>query len=111
MVHRKFPHQLTYEDIFLPFGAKLFVAKRWIQLPNLNPWDELEDDDVAQFVSVLEYRQSHLVLRLVQRSSRLVWVSRMKDQKTLYHVDTRGIPHRIVSLRQAHIRQIVHGKV
>ena len=34
----------------------------------------------------------------------------MRQQNILYHSDSRSIPARIVSLRQAHIRPIVRGK-
>ena len=34
----------------------------------------------------------------------------MRQQKSLYHSDSRSIPDRIVSLYQAHIRPIVRGK-
>jgi IS5 family transposase len=34
----------------------------------------------------------------------------MRQQTILYHSDSRSIPDRIVSLRQAHIRPIVRGK-
>jgi IS5 family transposase len=49
MDHRKFRHQHTFADIFLPFCTKLSGVNRWIQLPDLNPWDEMEDADAAQF--------------------------------------------------------------
>jgi len=34
----------------------------------------------------------------------------VRQQRILYHSDSRSIPHRIVSLSQAHIRPIVRGK-
>jgi hypothetical protein len=34
----------------------------------------------------------------------------VRQQRILYHSDSRSIPHRIVSLYQAHIRPIVRGK-
>jgi hypothetical protein len=34
----------------------------------------------------------------------------VRQQRILYHSDSSSIPHRIVSLYQAHIRTIVHGK-
>jgi hypothetical protein len=42
-------HQLSFEDFFLSFGAKLSGDNRWIKLADLIPWDELEDDCAAQF--------------------------------------------------------------
>jgi IS5 family transposase len=42
---------------------------------------------------------------------KLLVVSELVRQQTiLYHGDSRSIPDRIVSLSQAHIRPIVHGK-
>ena len=42
---------------------------------------------------------------------RLLVVSELvRQQRILYHSDSRRIPHRIVSLYQAHIRPIVRGK-
>jgi len=42
-------HQLSLEDFFLPFGGKLSGDNRWINLADVIPWDELEDDYAAQF--------------------------------------------------------------
>jgi hypothetical protein len=49
MYRREHRHQLSIEDFFLPFGGKLSGVNRWIKLAELIPWDELEDDDAAQF--------------------------------------------------------------
>jgi transposase len=49
MYRREHRHQLSFEDFFLPFGGKLSGDNRWIQLAELIPWDELEDDYAAQF--------------------------------------------------------------
>jgi IS5 family transposase len=49
MYRREHRHQLSFEDFFLPIGGKLSGDNRWIKLADLIPWDELEDDDAAQF--------------------------------------------------------------
>jgi IS5 family transposase len=49
MYRREHRHQLSFEDFFLPFGGKLSGGNRWIQLAELIPWDEQEDDYAAQF--------------------------------------------------------------
>jgi IS5 family transposase len=49
MYRRGHRNQLSFEDFFLPFGGKLSGDNRWIKLAELIPWDELEDDDSAQF--------------------------------------------------------------
>lgn len=41
---REHGHQLSFEDFFMPFDGKLCGDNRWIQLAELIPWDELEDD-------------------------------------------------------------------
>jgi hypothetical protein len=49
-LYRREPcYQLSFADFFLPFGGKLSRDNRWIKLAELIPWDELEDDDAAQF--------------------------------------------------------------
>ena len=49
MYRRKDRNQLSFEDIFLPFGGKLSGDNRWIKLAELIPWDELEKDYAAEF--------------------------------------------------------------
>ncbi len=49
MYRREHRHQLSFEDIFLPFGGKLSGNNLWIKLAELIPWDELEDDYASQF--------------------------------------------------------------
>ena len=49
MYRRKDRNQLSFEDIFLPFGGKLSGDNRWIKLAELIPWYEPEDDYAALF--------------------------------------------------------------
>lgn len=49
MYRREHRELASFEDFFLPFGGKLSGENRWIKLAELIPWDELEDDYVAQF--------------------------------------------------------------
>jgi len=58
MYRREHRDQLSFEDIFLPFGVKLSGDNRWIKLAELIPWDELENDYAAQFCKGFGSRQS-----------------------------------------------------
>jgi IS5 family transposase len=49
MYRREHRHQLSFEDVYLPFSGKLSGDNRWIKLADLIPWDELEDDYAAKF--------------------------------------------------------------
>jgi IS5 family transposase len=52
MYRRESSHQLSFEDFFLLFGGKLSGDNRWINLADLIPWDDLEDDYESQFCKV-----------------------------------------------------------
>ena len=41
--------QLSIEEFFLPFGGKFAGDNRWINLAELIPWNDLEDDYAALF--------------------------------------------------------------
>jgi len=49
MYRREHRDQLSFRNIFLPFGGQLSGDNRWIKLADLIPLDELEDDYGAQF--------------------------------------------------------------
>jgi IS5 family transposase len=49
MYRREHRDQLSFEDFFLPFTGKLCGDNCWTKLAELIPWDELEDDYIAQF--------------------------------------------------------------
>ena len=41
--------QLMFKDFYLPFGGRLDVKNRWIQLANLIPWDDFEEEYAKNF--------------------------------------------------------------
>ena len=50
MYRHEHRHQLSFEELFLPFGSKLFVDKSLIKLLELIPWDESADINVAELI-------------------------------------------------------------
>jgi hypothetical protein len=57
LYQREHRHQLSFQDIFLPFGGKLPGDNRWIKLAELIPWESLEDDYAAQFCKGYRYAE------------------------------------------------------
>jgi transposase, IS5 family len=49
MYRKPNPHQLTFEDFYLPFGGHLRGDNRWVILANQIPWDPIEDAYGEQF--------------------------------------------------------------
>ena len=49
MYHKDKPHQLQYEDFYLPFGGKLRSDNRWVVLSKLIPWQEIEQEYASNF--------------------------------------------------------------
>jgi len=43
MYRKDNPHQLTFENFYLPFGGHLRGDNRWIILADQIPWDQIED--------------------------------------------------------------------
>ena len=43
------PHQLQFEDFYLPFGGKLRSDNRWVILSKLIPWQEIEQEYARNF--------------------------------------------------------------
>jgi IS5 family transposase len=41
--------QLAFKDFYLPFGGKLNPTNRWVQLAQLIPWEDLEEEYAAGF--------------------------------------------------------------
>jgi IS5 family transposase len=39
--------QLAFKDFYLPFGGKLNPTNRWVQLAQLIPWEDLEEEYAA----------------------------------------------------------------
>ena len=49
MYHKDKPHQLQFEDFYLPFGGKLRSDNRWVVLSKLIPWQEIEQEYARNF--------------------------------------------------------------
>jgi len=49
MYRKPNPHQLTFEDFYLPFGGHLRGDNRWVILANQIPWDQIEQAYGEQF--------------------------------------------------------------
>jgi transposase, IS5 family len=45
------PGQLSFENVYLPFGGKLSGTNRWVKLAELIPWEEVETSYAEQFSS------------------------------------------------------------
>ncbi len=43
------PHQMKFEDFYLPFGGKLRSDNRWVILSQQIPWEEIEPPYAANF--------------------------------------------------------------
>ena len=43
MYRKDNPHQLTFENFYLPFGGRLRSDNRWVILAAQIPWDQIED--------------------------------------------------------------------
>ena len=43
MYRKDNPHQLTFENFYLPFGGRLRSNNRWVVLAAQIPWDQIED--------------------------------------------------------------------
>jgi hypothetical protein len=43
MYRKNNPHQLTFENFYLPFGGRLRGDNRWVILASRIPWDQIED--------------------------------------------------------------------
>ena len=43
MYQKDAPHQLTFENFYLPFGGHLRGGNRWVILADQIPWDQIED--------------------------------------------------------------------
>ena len=43
MYRKDAPHQLTFENFYLPFGGHLRGDNRWVILADQIPWDQIED--------------------------------------------------------------------
>lgn len=50
-MYRKPSPQLTIDDFILPFSGKLNPNNRWVQLANIIPWDEFEEEYAFMFPS------------------------------------------------------------
>ncbi|EHL04606.1 hypothetical protein HMPREF0322_04693 [Desulfitobacterium hafniense DP7] len=50
-MYRKPSPQLTIDDFVLPFSGKLNPNNRWVQLANIIPWDEFEEEYAFMFPS------------------------------------------------------------
>ena len=59
MYRREHRDQLSFKDFFLPFGGQLSGDNRWINLAELIPWDELEDDYASSSARGLVLPPSH----------------------------------------------------
>jgi len=49
MYRKDNPHQLIFEDFYLPFGGKLRSDNRWVILSQQIPWQEIEQEYVTHF--------------------------------------------------------------
>lgn len=68
------------------------------------------DRNLASIDSLIACGASLLAAGRYWYQKLLVVSELVRQQQILYHSDSRSIPHRIVSLYQAHIRPIVRGK-
>jgi hypothetical protein len=48
--------QLAFKDFYLPFGGKLNPTNRWVQLAQLIPWEDLEEEYAAGFAIAFKER-------------------------------------------------------
>lgn len=51
MYRKDNPHQLTFQDFYLPFGGHLRGDNRWVILARQIPWDQIEELYEEQFCS------------------------------------------------------------
>lgn len=49
MYRKDNPHQLQFEDFYIPFGGKLRSDNRWVILSKLIPWQEIEQEYAGNF--------------------------------------------------------------
>jgi IS5 family transposase len=49
MYRKKDPHQLTFENFYLPFGGKLRSDNRWVILSQQIPWEQIEQEYANNF--------------------------------------------------------------
>lgn len=49
MYRKEDPHQMKFENFYLPFGGKLCRDNRWIILSGQIPWQEIEKTYGRQF--------------------------------------------------------------
>ena len=50
-MYRKPSLQKTIDDFILPFSGKLSAENRWVQLAQMIPWDEIEEEYAFMFPS------------------------------------------------------------
>lgn len=49
MYRKEDSKQMSFEDFYLPFGGSLNPKNRWVQLSELIPWEEFEEDYAETF--------------------------------------------------------------
>lgn len=49
MYRKDNPHQLQFEDFYLPFGGKLRSDNRWVMLSQQIPWQQIEQEYAGNF--------------------------------------------------------------
>ena len=49
MYRKDNPHQLKFEDFYLPFGGKLCSDNRWVILSQQIPWQQIEQEYASNF--------------------------------------------------------------
>ena len=107
MYRREHRDQLSFKDFFLPFGGQLSGDNRWIKLAELIPWDELEDDFVAQFCKGFGAPAKPFRMALGALIIKAAWGSRMKNSLSRLKripISSFSLDERAISIQ----RRLIH---